>query len=106
MEKALENLAGMNASKKVVILGDMFELGDDTKSEHMQIGNKLKELNIDEAFFCGESMKYAYEAFGHGYYMKTKDFLIEYLKDNTFVDATILIKASRGMALEEVVDYL
>ena len=106
MEKALENLAGMNASKKVVILGDMFELGEDTKSEHMLIGTKLKELNIDEAFFCGESMKYAYESFGHGHYMKTRDFLTEYLKDNALSNSTILIKASRGMALEHVVDYI
>jgi len=106
MEKALENLSNMNSSNKVAIVGDMFELGDDTKSEHAQIGSKLKELNIQKAIFCGESMKFAYEANGHGNYMKTKDGLIEYLKKNKFNDATILIKASRGMALEDVVAYL
>jgi len=106
MEKALENLANMNSSNKVVILGDMFELGDDTKTEHAQIGNKLNDLNIQRALFCGESMKYAYEAYGHGNYMKTKDFLIDYLKENKYSNSTILIKASRGMALEDVVQYL
>lgn len=106
MEKALENLSNMNSSNKVVIVGDMFELGDDTISEHSQIGERLKELNIQNAIFCGESMRYAYDTFGHGKYMKTKDLLIEYLKENKFSDATILIKASRGMALEDVVEYL
>ena len=106
MEKALENLANMNSSKKVAIVGDMFELGDDTQDEHAQVGKKIKELNIQNAIFCGESMRFAYEAFGHGNYMKTKDLLIAYLKENKFSDATILIKASRGMALEDVVDFL
>lgn len=106
MEKALENLSNMKSSNKVVIVGDMFELGNDTVPEHSQIGEKLKELNIQNAIFCGESMRYAYDAFGHGNYMKTKDLLIEHLKENKFSDATILIKASRGMALEDVVEYL
>lgn len=106
MEKALENLANMNSSQKIAIVGDMFELGDDTQAEHSQVGKKIKELNIQNAIFCGESMRFAYEAFGHGNYMKTKDLLIAYLKENKFSDATILIKASRGMALEDIVEYL
>ena len=106
MEKALENLAAMKATKKVVILGDMFELGDDTKKEHAQIGELLKKLNIDLALFCGEAMKSAYEVFGHGHYMKTKEFLIDYLTSNPIKESTILVKASRGMALEDAVEYL
>ena len=96
----------MNSSNKVVIVGDMFELGDDTIYEHSQIGERLKELNFQNAIFCGESMRYTYDTFGGGKYMKTKGLLIEYLKENKFSDATILIKASRGMALEDVVEYL
>jgi len=106
MEKALENLAQMKSKNKVAILGDMFELGEDTESEHAQIGKKLKELNFQFAIFCGDSMKFAHEAFGHGVYMKTKDFLIEYLNENKFMDSIILIKASRSMALEDVVEYI
>lgn len=106
MEKAMENLSNMKAINKIAIVGDMFELGKDTKSEHANVGKLLKDLNIQDAIFCGESMKFAYEAYGHGVYMKTKEFLIEYLKENKYVDATILIKASRGMALEDIVDYL
>ena len=106
MEKALENLSQMEAGNKIAIVGDMFELGDDTKSEHEQIGKLIKQLDIDTAFFCGGSMKYAYESYGKGMYMKTKDLLLTHLKSNQISGATILIKASRGMALEDIVDYL
>lgn len=105
MEKALENLAQMKTSQKVAIVGDMFELGDDTKSEHQKIGDLLKDLKINDAIFCGESMKHAYESFGKGIYIKTRELLIDYLKENTFSDSTILIKASRGMALENIVEF-
>ena len=106
MEKALENLAQMNTKSKIAIIGDMFELGEDTKSEHEMIGKMLKKLHIQDAIFCGESMKYAYDTFGKGNYMKTRDLLTSYLIETKFSDSTILIKASRGMSLEQIVDYL
>jgi len=106
MEKALENLAQMKAKNKIAIIGDMFELGDDTIPEHQAIGTLLKQLDIDEAFFCGEHMQAAHEAFGKGHYMKSRDSLISHLKEEKFTNATLLIKASRGMALEGIVDYL
>lgn len=106
MEKAIENLAQIKAAKKLVILGDMFELGDDTEKEHQAIGLLLKKHSIEDAIFCGVSMKLAYGSFGKGLYAKDKSELIEYLKSMKFSDTTILIKASRGMALEQVLDYL
>ncbi|MCG8307060.1 MAG: UDP-N-acetylmuramoyl-tripeptide--D-alanyl-D-alanine ligase [Cytophagales bacterium] len=106
MEKALENLALMKSPNKVAIVGDMFELGEDTAIEHTRVGEKIKELNIEQALFCGASMELAYRAFGGGNYTPTKEKLIDFLKDNKFSDSTILIKASRGMALEDVVEYL
>ena len=106
MEKALENLSRMEAAKKIAIVGDMFELGDETKTEHARVGKLLFELEIQEAFFCGNFMEAAYNTFGSGHYMKTKDELIAHLKENKFTDATILIKASRGMALEDLVNYI
>ena len=51
-------------------------------------------------------MQYAFEEFGGGHHAKTKDELIEYLRGQEFDQSTILVKASRGMALEDVVDYL
>ena len=67
---------------------------------------KTAELGIDTVFFCGESMKFGAEQIADSHYAPTKSELIDLLKANSFEDATILIKASRGMALEDVVDYL
>ena len=106
IEKALENLANMDAQSKMAILGDMFELGEDTEKEHAQVGKILKELKIQNALLCGESMKFAFDEFGGGTYLKTKELLIEYLRKHKISNTTILIKASRGMALEDVVHFL
>lgn len=106
MGKAIENLANMKAGNKLAIVGDMFELGDDTEHEHAQIGTLLKKLGFENAIFCGKAMRYAFEAFGKGVYKEDKSQLISWLRENPYADTTILIKASRGMALEDLVDYL
>lgn len=106
MERALENLAQMKVSNKIAIIGDMFELGDDTIAEHQKVGALLNELNIDDAIFCGESMKYTWDAFGKGTYFHNRESMIDYLKKKKFTDSTILIKASRGMALEKIVEFI
>ena len=106
MEKALENLSNMKSDNKIAIVGDMYELGDETSAEHARIGNLLSGLDIQDAFFCGKFMKEAFEAHKNGHYMQTKEELIDYLKEHKFADATILIKASRGMALEDLVDFI
>lgn len=106
MEKAIENLAKIKSEKKLAILGDMFELGDDTEKEHDHIGLLLKKHQINDAIFCGTFMISGFRSFGKGHYTSDKSELIEYLKSMKFSDTTILIKASRGMALEQVVEYL
>lgn len=106
MEKAIETLAQTNG-KKVAILGDMYELGDDTKVEHEAVGTLLEKFGIDEIILCGEYMKYAGDRLGsRGFYASKKELLKDYLKTAGIEDSTILIKASRGMALEEVVEWL
>ncbi len=106
MEKAIENLAQTKAVNKVAIVGDMYELGEDTQKEHKAIGILLKKHGIKQSFFCGEYMQYAHQTFANGLYAKDKNSLIELLRNQKFSNATILIKASRGMALEDVVDFI
>ncbi|MDZ7607720.1 MAG: UDP-N-acetylmuramoyl-tripeptide--D-alanyl-D-alanine ligase [Cyclobacteriaceae bacterium] len=106
MEKALENLAGMEAENKVAIIGDMFELGDDTDQEHRAMGELARQLGLTEVYFCGKSMQLARDAFGGGYGFETRAALIDHLKSHPISGSTILIKASRGMALEQVVEVL
>jgi UDP-N-acetylmuramoyl-tripeptide--D-alanyl-D-alanine ligase len=106
MEAAIENLATIKASKKIVILGDMFELEDEAEAEHKKIGELLSAKKFDHVLFCGNLMKAANEGYKTGKLFDKKDKLVEYLKANPIHDATILVKASRGIGLEAIVEYL
>ncbi len=106
MEAAINNLASMGAYRKVVILGDMYELEENTKAEHQAIGLLLKQKGITEAYLCGALFKAALETYPQAIYFATKDELIRKLREQPIQNATILVKASRGMALETVVEAL
>jgi UDP-N-acetylmuramoyl-tripeptide--D-alanyl-D-alanine ligase len=106
MEAAIENLATIKAKKKVVILGDMFELEEEAEAEHKKIGELLSSKKFDQVYFCGNLMKAANSVYEKGKLFEKKDHLIEYLKANKIHDSTILVKASRGIGLESIVEYL
>lgn len=106
MKAAIENLAAMKASKKALIVGDMFELGDASEKEHSKIGKLAKEYEFDLVFFCGRNMKQAFEAYSKAYYFENKAELKEYLKNKPLEDYLVLIKASRGMAMEEILEVI
>ena len=106
MEVAINNLSAMTAKHKVAILGDMYELEDEAEEEHQKIGQLLKEKNISKAYVCGVLMKAALKSNSSIQYFETKEKLVECLKKKPIQDSTILIKASRGMALEKIVDFL
>jgi UDP-N-acetylmuramoyl-tripeptide--D-alanyl-D-alanine ligase len=106
MEAALDSLSSMKEKHKVAILGDMYELEEETEREHARIGTLLKEKNITEAWLCGPHMKAALKQFPSAKHFETKEALITGLKSNPIVGAVILIKASRGMALEKIVEYI
>ena len=106
MEAAINNLAGMEAKRKVVILGDMYELEGETASEHRRIGSLLQERKIKEAYLCGPMMKEAQKTFPFGKFFPSKEELILELKNAPIRNALILIKGSRGMAMEKVVEFI
>jgi UDP-N-acetylmuramoyl-tripeptide--D-alanyl-D-alanine ligase len=106
MEAAIENLAAMKAPKKVVIVGDMFELEEEAAKEHTRIGELLKTKNFDAAYLCGTLMQSAKAKYPQANYCEQKTQLIELLKKEPIQNATILVKASRGIGLETIVNYL
>jgi len=106
MEAAIESLASMKAEKKVAILGDMFELESEAEAEHKKIGALLLKTNFDEVYLCGKLMAAARAVNPTSNYFETKEELLGFLKTNPINNATILIKASRGIGLETVVEYL
>lgn len=106
MKAAIENLLHMKASQKVVILGDMYELGEDTEKEHRELGQLLANSTFNHILLCGKHMQWAAAACPPAKYFSDKKVLEEYLEKKKFENASILIKASRGIALETLVDKL
>jgi UDP-N-acetylmuramoyl-tripeptide--D-alanyl-D-alanine ligase len=106
MEAAINNLASMKASRKVAVLGDMFELEQEAEKEHQKIGEILNTKKFDQVYFCGNLMKAAKIMYPAGQLFEKKELLIAELKKHPIKDSTILVKASRGIGLESIVEYL
>ena len=108
---AVDNMGEIDAARKVLILGDMFEMGDDAATEHLAVINKALETGVDERIFIGAEF-YALSAEvgmpGNpedviAFYQTAED-AIAGLKAKPITGSTILIKGSRGMALERLVE--
>jgi UDP-N-acetylmuramoyl-tripeptide--D-alanyl-D-alanine ligase len=106
MSAALDSLHSMSGKKKVVILGDMFELENEAENEHRELGKNLDNNKIDEILLCGKLMAFASEENVKAKHFENKDDLIAYLKENKPTESVILVKGSRGMQLEKIVDFL
>jgi UDP-N-acetylmuramoyl-tripeptide--D-alanyl-D-alanine ligase len=106
MQAAIENLAAMRNENKVLILGDMFELEDQAAIEHQAIGRLIREKGFRNVYLCGSLFKSALHEIPAAKYFTKKEELIQELKQFPIHDATVLVKASRGIGLETIVDYL
>jgi len=104
MRAALENVSAMDGKSKVVILGDMLELGEKASQEHEILGDLVASVNPDHAFFCGELVLSSYERVKNSKHFETKEQLVNYLKSHPFTDAIVLIKASRVLGLETLIE--
>ncbi|MBK0379924.1 UDP-N-acetylmuramoyl-tripeptide--D-alanyl-D-alanine ligase [Mucilaginibacter segetis] len=108
MAVAIENLDKIYADKKILILGDMFEMGSEAAIEHVNIIEKAFQANVDERIFIGkafESVRYTIKGEGkEAQFYATAEDAITALKARPVMNATILIKGSRGMALEKLVE--
>jgi UDP-N-acetylmuramoyl-tripeptide--D-alanyl-D-alanine ligase len=106
MAAAIETMADMKVDRKVLILGDMFELEQEAEKEHKALGKLIAEKGFTEVYLCGKLIRVALNEFPKAYYFETRNALLESLKHNPIKNATILIKASRGIGLEVVADVL
>ena len=104
MEVALDNFNSMKSPKKIVILGDMFELGIYSKSEHQAVIDKVNSLNFSSAYYVGSNFFELASDSSKASFYKTTELLQNQLKSLAPRDALILIKGSRGMALENLLD--
>lgn len=104
MAAALGNLDVIQVDRKVAILGDMFEMGDQSEVEHKKVIEKAKSLKVDKLIFVGKAF-YALKDEGASFFESTDD-LKKDLEENPLEDFMILLKASRGMAFEKLIDVL
>ena len=103
MKVAIENFAEVEAEQKMLILGDMLELGEESRVEHGKVEALLSELNFTNVLLVGgefSKVESQYRCFA-----TTAD-LIEFLKESNIAGETILVKGSRGIALEKTIEYL
>lgn len=105
MQVAIENIAALDAEKKILILGDMFELGDESKQEHQLIIEKANTYHFDQVIFIGKAFYNVSAKNKHLFYSQTSDFK-NFLKDHPINNALILLKGSRGMHLETLLENL
>ncbi len=102
MRAAICNIEEMDSDYKVAILGDMFELGKYSEDEHLSLAKELENSLIDEIYLIGkEFSKTKLEKLK--YYISTED-LIDADVISNIKNSTILIKGSRGMALEKILN--
>jgi UDP-N-acetylmuramoyl-tripeptide--D-alanyl-D-alanine ligase len=106
MMVAIENIGKLTANRKVLILGDMFELGEESAAEHEAVIRKALNTHVDERIFIGkefESQKSKVKSQKTAFYNTVED-AIEALKTSPVKNSTVLLKGSRGMALERLVE--
>jgi UDP-N-acetylmuramoyl-tripeptide--D-alanyl-D-alanine ligase len=104
MLAALENFKQAKGDNKIMFLGDMFELGKEAEIEHQNIVNFLTENPFGKVFFVGSNFSKCKSKAPHINQLETFEDLKITLENETPANATILIKASRGMALERILD--
>ena len=106
MVVALENFIQLDKTNKSVIIGDMYELGEESLVEHKAIVNFLKNNSDFECHFIGKDFfANSIQKENFHFYHTFEDF-IKFLSSVKLENKTLLIKGSRGMALERTVEYL
>ncbi|MEO6284773.1 MAG: UDP-N-acetylmuramoyl-tripeptide--D-alanyl-D-alanine ligase [Dyadobacter sp.] len=106
MAAAVANFAKLDVPKKMLILGDMFELGDAAEDEHLALGKLIAAEKFDIVILSGKLMQHALPALPKAYYFPDKFSLHNWVMDNPQENTYVLIKGSRGMALETVLGML
>lgn len=106
MSAALENFVKMEAEAKMLILGDMLELGNESVAEHEALGEIISRGNFNTVLLFGREISAALKKLPRAFYFPDKFSLHNWIMDHPQQNTHILIKGSRGMGLESVVRFL
>ncbi len=112
VKQAFETLISIQTKgRRIAVLGDMLELGELSQEEHRQVGQWAEETGLDALYTYGSDMHYAAESakeqgLEQVCHFKAKMELIEALKEDIRAGDSLLVKGSRGMQMEEVIEGL
>lgn len=104
MAQAIVSFAELNSEKKLLILGEMLELGTASKPEHQQLVKLLREKGFKHVYLVGSEFENAVKS--PFKWFENVDALSEELKSNTIQGFNILIKGSRGVSLEKCREFI
>ncbi|GGI28956.1 UDP-N-acetylmuramoyl-tripeptide--D-alanyl-D-alanine ligase [Pedobacter mendelii] len=105
MSAALNNITVLTSDKKIAILGDMFELGPESEIQHQLIVEQASKSELNEIIFIGKYF-YAFKDKCKGLFFETPNEAAAYLKEKPIKNNLVLLKGSRGMKLESLLEYL
>lgn len=109
MKAAIDVLISTKGVRKVAILGDMFELGEESERYHREVGEYAASAGIELLVGVGENSKYTCEGAvkklgeENVLYFASKEEFIEEMRNVIRIGDVILVKGSRGMAMEKIV---
>jgi len=106
MQAAITNFVQLDATNKIAILGDMFELGNESIEEHKKIVASLENENQIKVYFIGKDFYQNKRENNHFAFFENLDSFIENIQNTKPNNTTILIKGSRGMALEKTLEII
>jgi len=104
MAAALDNLRTLEADRKAIVLGDMFEMGEEAYEEHRKVVETALSVEATRRLFVGKAF-YEHRQAGAEFYETTEAAKVA-LTQQPIQHALVLLKASRGMAFEKLVDAL
>jgi len=94
--------------KKILVIGDMLELGGKSEDEHRALGDFLSGIDLEEIYLCGSMIKYAKEnsKLKNSQYFPEQSEILVRLKQKIDKNTVVLFKASRGMYFERFINNL
>ncbi len=101
MKAAIENFAKIDATKKILLLGGMMELGDESLAEHKALIDLIKQYRWENVVLVGGDFKKLPHPF---IYFDTSIQAAEWLKQQHFENTSLLVKGSRSMQMEKVLE--
>jgi len=107
--RAAIDVLAVREGKRIMVLGDLGELGENAENLHAQLGTYAQQKNLDHFFTLGVLTQHASKAYGQQlgqHHFADRELLIEALKKLATPDSTILIKGSRSAKMDLVVSAL